>query len=100
MAKKKSVSSSKPMTTTNTSVAVVAEAPARTVTLTLTHDEIGLVAGKIWQLLADKGEQSLASVKSTLDVPSDLVLAAVGWLAREDKLTFKTIGRAVRVSLR
>lgn len=100
MAKKKSVSSSKPTTKTEIPVAAFAvtltPAPART----LTHDEIGLVAGQIWQLLADQGEQSLASVKSKLDAPPDLILAATGWLAREDKLTFKTSGRAVRVSLR
>ncbi|MDA1229464.1 MAG: winged helix-turn-helix domain-containing protein [Planctomycetota bacterium] len=96
MAKKKSVSSSQPATKTETPVAAVAGTPTRT----LTHAEIGLVAGQVWQLLADQGEQSLASVKSTLDAPPELVLAAIGWLAREDKLMFKTSGRAFKVSLR
>ena len=67
---------------------------------TLTHDDIGQIAGLIWQLLSEQGEQSQASIKSSLDAPSDLVLAAIGWLAREDKLWFATKGRSVVISLR
>jgi hypothetical protein len=29
-----------------------------------------------------------------------MVLAAIGWLAREDKLEFTTAGRGVKISLR
>ncbi len=67
---------------------------------TLTHDDIGQVAGLTWQLLNEQGEQSLAAIKSSLDAPSDLVLAGIGWLAREDKLWFATKGRSVVISLR
>ncbi len=61
---------------------------------------IGDVAGEIWQLLTDQGESSLAAIKKSIDAPADLVLAAVGWLAREDKLEFKHRGRSVKVSLK
>ena len=69
-------------------------------TRTFTHDDIGHVAGLVWQSLNERGEQSLASIKSSVDAPSDLVLAAIGWLAREDKLGFATKGRSVVLSLR
>jgi hypothetical protein len=63
------------------------------------HD-IGNVAGEIWGLLASNGEQTLAALKKSVDAPSDIVLAAIGWLAREDKLQFATSGKTVKISLR
>lgn len=54
----------------------------------------------IGKQLDENGEQSIASIKSSHDAPADLVMAAVGWLAREDKLTFTTGGRSVLISLR
>jgi hypothetical protein len=58
------------------------------------------VAGKLWHCLNEDGGQSLANIKKAVDVPSDLVLAAIGWLAREDKLVFSNSGRSVTISLR
>ena len=66
----------------------------------LSNDGIGVVAGDIWRLLGDQSEQSLAAIKKSIDAPTDVIMAAVGWLAREDKLEFKKIGRTVKVSLR
>ena len=83
-----------------TDIADTGETPSGKVALrTLTHDDIGQVAGLVWQLLNEQGEQSLASVKNSIDAPSDLVLAAIGWLAREHKLWFATKGRSVVLSL-
>ena len=65
----------------------------------LSSDGIGDVAGDVWQLLTDQGEQSLMVIKKSIDAPADVVMAAVGWLAREDKLEFKRSGRSVKVSL-
>jgi hypothetical protein len=62
--------------------------------------EIGNVAGEIWGLLTNDGEQTLAGIKKSVDAPADIVLAAIGWLAREDKLEFATSGRTVKISLR
>lgn len=73
--------------------------PGKVASRILTHDDIGQVAGLVWQLLNEQGEQSLASIKSSIDAPSDLVLAAIGWLAREHKLWFATKGRSVVLSL-
>jgi Winged helix-turn-helix domain (DUF2582) len=63
-------------------------------------DEIGRVAGDVWGLLVQEGSQTLAAIKKSVDAPADVVAAAIGWLAREDKLEFTTSGRAVKISLR
>ena len=64
------------------------------------NDEIGRAAGELWHALSDGRGQSLAELKKAIDSPPDLVLAAVGWLAREGKLEFASSGRTVKVSLR
>ena len=66
----------------------------------LSQDEIGNVAGEVWHLLASQGDQTVAALKKSVDAPADLVLAAVGWLAREGKLDFVTSGRSLKLSLR
>ncbi len=63
------------------------------------NSEIGLVAGEVWQTLEDGGEQTLTSVKKSVEAPGDLVTAAVGWLARENKLRFVQSGRTTKVTL-
>ena len=41
-----------------------------------------------------------ATLKKSIDAPDDLILAAIGWLARENKLAFDANGRSIKVSLR
>ncbi len=65
----------------------------------LTSEEIGHVAGDVWRALSDGGGQTLAALKKSVDASDELVLAALGWLAREDKLAFEGNGRSVTVSL-
>ena len=60
---------------------------------------IGLVAGDVWHALSTGGGQSVAQLKKSVGAPDELVLAALGWLAREDKLAFDVSGRSVMVSL-
>lgn len=67
---------------------------------TLSQHDIGSVAGEIWGLLAKGEGLSLSAIKKSVAAPSDVVLAAVGWLAREDKLDFSTIGRTLKVTLK
>lgn len=66
----------------------------------LVSDEIGATAGLVWQTLNDQGAQTVAALKKSVGGPGDLVMAAVGWLAREGKLEFETSGRTVKISLR
>lgn len=61
---------------------------------------IGETAGKIWQALAANNGQTLAALKKATDASDDHVVAAVGWLAREDKLAFESSGRTIKVTLR
>ena len=63
-------------------------------------DQIGEIAGDIWKLLSEKDGQNMTAIKSSIDAPADVVAAAVGWLAREDKIEFNTSGRTVNVRLR
>jgi Winged helix-turn-helix domain (DUF2582) len=62
--------------------------------------EIGHVAGEVWGVLSRNGGATLAALKKEIDAPGDVVVAAIGWLAREDKLEFSTSGRSVKLSLR
>jgi hypothetical protein len=75
------------------------KAPAAAAKRALTSEEIGHVAGDVWRALSDGGEQSVAALKKAVDAPDELVLAALGWLAREEKLAFDGNGKSVTVSL-
>jgi hypothetical protein len=67
---------------------------------TLSSTEIGHVAGDVWGLLVRDGSLTVAAIKKSIGARGDVVLAAIGWLAREDKLEFSTHGRSVKISLR
>ena len=64
------------------------------------HDEIGEAAGLVYTHLQTNGEKSLTQLQR--EVPTkrqNLVVLAVGWLAREGKLREKRAGSTVRLSL-
>jgi len=62
--------------------------------------QIGETAGDIWHLLAEEREPiSLAQVAKRIDQPRDIVMQAIGWLAREDKIHIEENGRTRYVSL-
>lgn len=61
--------------------------------------EIGHVAGDVWGVLSRQGALTVSAIKKEVHAPGDLVVAAIGWLAREDKLAFSNAGRSVTVSL-
>ena len=63
-------------------------------------EQIGMTAGAVWNYLNDNGEASLASLKKELGTPTDLTIAAIGWLAREEKLEFVVSGKTVKLSLK
>ena len=63
-------------------------------------EEIGTMAGAIWQVLEAKGEITLARLKQELSAKSPLFDWAVGWLAREDKIVLAFEKRAVRIRLK
>ena len=64
-----------------------------------TIDQIGATAGQIWETLSKDGAMSMAKLCRSIDSPRDLVMQAVGWLAREDKVCFQEGARGRLVSL-
>jgi hypothetical protein len=63
-------------------------------------EQIGETAGDVWRLLTDRGSLSMAQIVKQLDAPRDLVMMALGWLAREDKIAIDNESRGRTVSLR
>lgn len=62
--------------------------------------EIGNVAGEIWRILDEKGPLTLARLAREVEAPRDVVMQAVGWLAREDKIDIQMAPRGRIVALR
>ena len=46
-------------------------------------DQIGETAGRVWHCLHESGPMSLSKLVKNVEAPRDVVLQAVGWLARE-----------------
>jgi hypothetical protein len=63
-------------------------------------EEIGTMAGEIWQALETNGEMTLSKLKKQLNAASPLFDWAIGWLAREDKIMLTTEKRPMRVCLK
>ena len=93
MAKSKSASS-------RNSSAAAAKREALAARQVLDYESIGQCAGEIWQLLDSQGGQSVPAIKKAIAAPDDVILAAIGWLAREGKLNFSKTGRSLTISLR
>jgi CheY-like chemotaxis protein len=56
----------------------------------LGSEDIGQMAGAIWQALSTGGERSLAQLKKEVNAKGPLFDWAIGWLAREDKIIITT----------
>ena len=64
------------------------------------ENDIGNMAGQVWQLLDERGEMSPTALSRELGVKPAEIERAIGWLAREDKLCFTVDKRgATRLSL-
>lgn len=62
--------------------------------------QIGQTAGIIWHLLDEKAPLSLAQVIKQTGESRDLVMLALGWLAREDKVVIDSESRGRMVALK
>jgi len=62
--------------------------------------EIGDTAGEVWKMLVDNGPMSLTKLVKAIGRPRDMVMQAIGWLAREDKIWIEEEKRSRVVSLR
>jgi len=61
---------------------------------------IGETAGKVWKFLNEKGEANIIDLIKGVEADSGLILQAIGWLAREDKLRIEKKGPYVIYSLK
>jgi len=48
--------------------------------------EIGSTAGKLWELFSREGEVNISALSKQGEMKRKELFAAIGWLAREDKL--------------
>ena len=62
--------------------------------------QVGETAGVIWRLLDACGPMSISRLVKETDAPRDLVMQALGWLAREEKIDFEGESRTRLVTLR
>lgn len=65
----------------------------------MVHD-IGESAGRIWQYLSENSPAALEQMNKSLKLKESLFYMAIGWLAREDKLTFEEAGKTMKLSLK
>ena len=63
-------------------------------------EQIGQTAGAVWRSLSDHGPMSLAKLVDRVGGNRDLIMQAVGWLAREDKVEINETKRGRVVALR
>jgi len=62
-------------------------------------DEIGIAAGKIWDYLQTVEKASPTKIAAETGLGKNEVQRALGWLAREDKLSLEQEGRSEYFSL-
>ena len=62
-------------------------------------EKIGETSGKIWKVLKEKEEIDIAQLPRILNEKSVSVYQALGWLAREDKIKYRTKANKTFVSL-
>lgn len=61
--------------------------------------QIGHAAGEVWHHLESSGPCTIEQIKKGLQIKETILLMALGWLAREGKLSFERVGKAVRISI-
>jgi hypothetical protein len=56
-------------------------------------------AGKTWRFLGQNGQTNVSQLAKALKEKDEVVLQALGWLAREDKIDYTVKNRRTFVSL-
>ena len=51
-------------------------------------EKIGIDAGQVWKILDAQGTKSVKELKKATKLIDKEIYAAIGWLAREEKLVF------------
>ena len=63
-------------------------------------NEIGELSGTVWEILNEKGPTTVTQLKKLINTRDFLLHAAIGWLAREDKLNVQKSGNSFKISLK
>jgi hypothetical protein len=62
-------------------------------------EKIGNDAGTVWKVLEEQGTKSVKELKKLTKLVDKEIYAAIGWLAREEKLAFNKVDEDLFVSL-
>ena len=62
-------------------------------------EKIGINAGKIWTVLDEFGRQNVKDLKKESQLTEKDLYAALGWLAREGKVSLESEGKELFISL-
>ncbi|OQY09850.1 MAG: hypothetical protein B6I28_02220 [Fusobacteriia bacterium 4572_132] len=65
-----------------------------------TEEIIGQSAGKVWNVLSEKGELNLAALIKETSLKKEDILLAIGWLTKENKMESFKKGRGVSFKLK
>ncbi|MCP4725333.1 MAG: hypothetical protein GY863_09870 [bacterium] len=60
---------------------------------------IGETAGRIWQIVSDRGEVNISGLPKILNEKSPIVYQALGWLAREEKIEYHKEGKQTLICI-
>ena len=63
-------------------------------------DPIGSAAGTLWKYLNKNGASSVTKIIKETDLDAKTIQRAIGWLAKEAKLSIETKGRTESISLK
>lgn len=64
-------------------------------------DKIGTTAGEIWRFLDERKDRvSIINLKMSLSLPNSAIYLAIGWLARENKITLIEENNEIFVQLK
>ncbi|RKY49325.1 MAG: hypothetical protein DRP86_05530 [Candidatus Neomarinimicrobiota bacterium] len=64
------------------------------------ENQVGNLAGKVWETLSSGGPKSVSALVKETGEKKDMVLMALGWLLREDKLTTEIKGKYTMYGLK
>jgi predicted HTH transcriptional regulator len=63
-------------------------------------DAIGSAAGAIWEYLSKNGATSATKISKETGIDTKVLQRAIGWLSKEDKLSFEMKGRNELIALK
>jgi len=61
--------------------------------------KVGETAGRVWEMLKNKDKVEISALARMLKEKTVVVYQAVGWLAREDKISYHVKGNKIYISL-